>query len=123
MGAGVVFTKSRRVGGDSGVQERRTGRFQRRGSGSSRCIRSTPPRGAAPGRPTLMNIEYRTGNQLDLDDMINLYVDSTLGQRRPVDQRERMAAMLANANLLITAWDAVRLVGIARSMTDWAYAT
>jgi GNAT superfamily N-acetyltransferase len=55
--------------------------------------------------------------------MIELYVDSTLGTRRPVDDRERMRDMLANANLVITAWDGDLLVGIARSITDFAFAT
>ena len=68
-------------------------------------------------------IEYRTGNQLDIDAMIELYVDSTLGERRPIDDRQRMADMLAGANLVITAWDGPQLVGIARSITDFAYAT
>ena len=36
-------------------------------------------------------IDYRTGNDLDLDEVIDVYVDSTLGERRPVDDRERMA--------------------------------
>lgn len=61
---------------------------------------------------------------LDLDDVIALYHDSTLGERRPIGDRSRMARMLAHANLVITARDADgRLVGIARSLTDWAYAT
>lgn len=55
--------------------------------------------------------------------MIDVYVDSTLGARRPVDDRGRMAAMLANANLVVTAWDAEQLVGIARSLSDFAYVT
>jgi predicted N-acetyltransferase YhbS len=29
--------------------------------------------------------------------------------------------MLANANLTVTAWDGVRLVGISRSLTDFSY--
>ena len=45
-------------------------------------------------------IEYRTGNNLDLDQVIDLYHASTLGERRPVDDRERMRMMLENANLL-----------------------
>ena len=39
-------------------------------------------------------ITYRTGNQLDLDQVIELYRASTLGERRPVDDRARMAGML-----------------------------
>ena len=70
-----------------------------------------------------MPIEYRIGNQLDIDQVIELYRASTLGERRPVDDRERMAAMLANANLVVTAWDGELLVGISRSVTDFAYAT
>ena len=31
--------------------------------------------------------------------------------------------MLANANLVITAWDGDLMVGIARSLTDFSYAT
>lgn len=66
-------------------------------------------------------ISYHTGNDLDLDEVIRLYVDSTLGERRPVGDRETMRAMLAHANLVITARDGDRLVGIARSMTDFVY--
>ena len=68
-------------------------------------------------------ITYRTGNDLDLDQVIELYRASTLGERRPVDERERMAAMLRNANLVITAWEGELMVGIARSITDFSYAT
>jgi GNAT superfamily N-acetyltransferase len=68
-------------------------------------------------------ITYRTGNDLDLDDMIELYVDSTLGERRPVDDRGRMARMLVEADLVITAWDGNLMVGISRCVTDWAYCT
>ncbi len=68
-------------------------------------------------------IEYRTGNNLDIDQVIEMYVASTLGERRPVADRDRMADMLRNANLVITAWDGDILVGISRSMTDFAYAT
>jgi predicted N-acetyltransferase YhbS len=67
--------------------------------------------------------DYRTGNDLDLDEVIDVYVDSTLGERRPVGDRERMAGMLRHANLVVTAWDGDRLVGIARSVSDFHYAT
>ncbi len=68
-------------------------------------------------------ISYRTGNGLDLDAVIELYRASTLGERRPVDDRERMAAMLRHANLVITAWDGELLVGISRALTDFVYVT
>ena len=68
-------------------------------------------------------ITYRLGNDLDLDAVIELYRASTLGERRPVDDRERMRLMIANANLIVTAWEGDLLVGIARSMSDFTYAT
>ena len=68
-------------------------------------------------------ITYRLGNDLDLDQVVELYRSCSLGARRPVDERERMGRMLRNANLVATAWDADLLVGIARSLTDFSYAT
>ena len=68
-------------------------------------------------------ITYRTGNNLDLEAVIELYRASTLGERRPVDDKERMRLMLQNANLVVTAWDGELLVGIARSVSDFSYAT
>lgn len=70
-----------------------------------------------------MAIEYRKGNELDIDQVIELYKATTLGARRPIDDRPRFAAMLKNANLVITAWDKDLLVGIARSVTDFSYFT
>ena len=70
-----------------------------------------------------MTIQYRTGNDLDLDQVIELYEASTLGERRPIHDRPRFAAMLKNANLVITAWDLDLLVGISRSLTDFSHFT
>lgn len=66
-------------------------------------------------------IEYRVGNDLDLDQVIELYRTSTLGLRRPVDDRATMSDMLRHANLVVTAWSGDALVGIARSLTDFSY--
>src|SRR2546427_13210188 len=68
-------------------------------------------------------ITYQTGHVPDLDAVIELYRASTLGDRRPIDDRERMAAMLKNANLVITAWDGSLLVGISRALSDFCYIT
>ena len=68
-------------------------------------------------------IDYRTGNDLDLETVRELYRASTLAERRPVDDTGRFAAMLRHANLVITAWDGGALVGIARSVSDFSYVT
>ena len=66
-------------------------------------------------------IDYRYGNDLDLDLVIELYRDSTLGERRPIDDRGIAAAMLEHANLVVTAWEGDRLVGLSRTLTDFLY--
>jgi GNAT superfamily N-acetyltransferase len=68
-------------------------------------------------------ITYRTGGELELDEVIELYHASTLGERRPAHDRQRMAAMLRHANLIVTAWEESLLVGIARSLSDFSYVT
>ena len=40
-----------------------------------------------------------------------------------MDDEARMRQMLENASLMITAWDGDLLVGVARSVTDFVYAT
>ena len=71
----------------------------------------------------LGGIEYRLGGALDLDTVIELYCASTLGERRPIDDRERMRAMLDHADIVVTAWEGELMVGIARSISDFAYFT
>ncbi len=66
-------------------------------------------------------IHYHIGNDLNLDEVIALYRVSTLGERRPVDDRDAMKAMLQHANLIVTAWNDSLLVGIARTLTDFSY--
>jgi ribosomal protein S18 acetylase RimI-like enzyme len=66
-------------------------------------------------------IEYRNDASLTAKQAIDLYIRSTLGERRPIEKEETFDAMLTHANLTITAWDGQKLVGIARSLTDFAY--
>jgi len=42
---------------------------------------------------------FKIGSELDLDAVIELYRDSTFGERRPVDDRAPIQDMLRNANL------------------------
>ena len=72
---------------------------------------------------TPAGIDLRLGNELDLDEVIGVYRASGLAERRPAEDRARMAAMLANANLVVSAWEGGRMLGIARSLTDRTYAT
>ena len=69
-----------------------------------------------------MEITYRINGEISTDQFINLLLASTLAERRPVDDKECMEGMVNNSNLIVTAWDADKLVGISRSMTDFHYA-
>ena len=68
-------------------------------------------------------IRYKTGNDLNLDALIELYQASTLGERRPIDDRQRMASMLRHANLVVSAWDDELLVGVSRALSDFSFVT
>ena len=66
-------------------------------------------------------IEYREGNDLDPAAVAQLYRAAEL--RRPVDDLARIGEMLAHANLVVSGWDGDRLVGVARSLSDFSYVT
>ncbi len=67
------------------------------------------------------DITYRIGNDLDLDEVIGLLKGTSLGVRRPVDNRDAIASMIHHGNLTVTAWDGPLMVGIARSLTDFSF--
>ena len=48
---------------------------------------------------------------------------STLGERRPIHEPKRLELMLRFANLIITARNDGKLIGVSRSLTDFAYCT
>ena len=68
-----------------------------------------------------LQISYRDDAQISVEAAIQLYKSSTLGERRPVDRPDIFEGMLNNASLTISAWHEERLVGIARSLTDFSY--
>ena len=69
-----------------------------------------------------MSIVYKINTPVTTDQFIELLHRSTLGERRPVEDRECMEGMVKNSNLMISAWDGEKLVGIARSVTDFHFA-
>lgn len=73
--------------------------------------------------PNMVMIQYSHENNLSAGEFIGLLVRSGLSERRPVDEPERIEAMLRNANLIITARIDGRLVGVSRSLTDFSFCT
>lgn len=69
------------------------------------------------------NIRPESGADLDLQDVLEVYRSSGLGERRPIADTERVAAMVRNANLILSCRIDGELVGIARSISDFSYVT
>lgn len=68
-----------------------------------------------------MHIHYDATRSLTAAQFVDLLRRSTLALRRPVDDPKSIQAMLQHGNLLCTAWDGDKLVGVARSLTDFEY--
>jgi GNAT superfamily N-acetyltransferase len=66
-------------------------------------------------------IAYAVEERLTADEFVDVLRRSGLAERRPVDQPDRIAKMLAHANLFVTARDGAILIGVARSLTDFGY--
>ncbi len=68
-----------------------------------------------------MEVIYKLNEKIPVQLFANLLNRSTLGERRPVDDIECLQGMLANSNLIITAWVNDELVGISRCVTDFHF--
>src|SRR5687767_9832281 len=69
-------------------------------------------------------IAYDLEPELAAAEFADVLVRSTLAERRPVGDLERLARMLANSDLIVTARTPERLlVGVARAITDFSYCT
>ena len=71
----------------------------------------------------MKGIVYNVESNLDGQEFIEVLNRSTLGERRPVDDFKRITEMCKNANLIVTARLDRKLIGVARSITDFAYCT
>ena len=69
-------------------------------------------------------IVYGIEPGLDAAEFADVLRRSTLGARRPVDDPETMRAMVAHADLVVTArtGDGL-LVGVSRALTDYSWCT
>lgn len=70
----------------------------------------------------MLDIQYSVDAVIDSTQFRDVLVRSTLGERRPIDDTTCMRGMLEQADILCTAWDGDKLVGVSRSLTDWHYA-
>ncbi|HUL43313.1 MAG TPA: GNAT family N-acetyltransferase [Bacteroidota bacterium] len=71
----------------------------------------------------MSKLSYQREDQLDPEEFRQLLIDSTLGERRPVNDPTRIKNMVRFGNLIITCREGELLVGVARSLTDFAFCT
>ena len=71
-----------------------------------------------------MEIKIKLEPELEPAEFVDLLQRSTLAQRRPVDDPDRIKGMLENASLILAARTKEGLlVGISRAITDFHYCT
>lgn len=66
-----------------------------------------------------MKIAYRADEVVSVEDALDLYKRATAGTRPKWNTLSSPTIPSKNANLVVTAWDGPRLVGIARTLTDF----
>ncbi len=66
-------------------------------------------------------VTYAAEPDLGADEFIDVLTRSTLAERRPVRERARIEKMLANADIIVTARDAGRIIGVSRCVTDFSF--
>jgi ribosomal protein S18 acetylase RimI-like enzyme len=66
-----------------------------------------------------MEIIYKFDVVPTPDQIVKLYDQA--GLPRPTADKDRIRTMFENSNLIVTAWDGSTLVGVSRSITDWAW--
>jgi ribosomal protein S18 acetylase RimI-like enzyme len=64
-------------------------------------------------------INYKVNEHISPEELSTVFQKS--GIRRPIDDLPRLKRMIGNSDLLITAWDSDKLVGVARAITDFSY--
>jgi Predicted acetyltransferase len=64
-------------------------------------------------------ISYRVDVVPTAGQVIELYDDA--GLPRPTHDPQRIRTMFENSDLIVTAWDEAKLVGVSRTITDWVW--
>ncbi len=68
-----------------------------------------------------MQIDYTLEPHLSAEEFRDVLIASTLGARRPVEDLVRLARMLREADIIVTARHEGRLVGVSRALSDFSY--
>lgn len=67
----------------------------------------------------MVNIIYKEGTNINAEELSQLFISS--GIKRPSNDLNRLQRMIENSDIIFTAWNQEKLVGIARAITDFSY--
>ncbi len=71
------------------------------------------------GDENMITIHFEESKEISAAELADVFRKS--GIRRPVEDLPRLQKMLDQADIIMTAWDGMRLVGVARAITDFSY--
>jgi predicted N-acetyltransferase YhbS len=71
----------------------------------------------------MMDLIYAIEPDIDADEFIDVLVRSTLAERRPVGEPDRIRRMLAEADVLVAARVQGLLIGVSRAISDFSFST
>lgn len=74
---------------------------------------------AAGQAPPPSGITYQREASVGAAELARVFASS--GIRRPHDDQERLARMLRHSNLIVTAREGGRLIGVARCLSDFSW--
>ena len=60
---------------------------------------------------------------LSVEEFVEVLSRTSLGERRPIADHARVAGMLKNADIIVTARSGSRLIGVSRALTDFEFCT
>ena len=66
-------------------------------------------------------ITYKVNEPITTEEFIEVLKTSTLAERRPINDLKCMKGMVENSNLTVSAVCNEKLIGVARSVTDFHY--
>lgn len=67
----------------------------------------------------MMEITYKDSKDIKPEDISRVFMTS--GIKRPYQDLDRLERMLQNSDIVITAWQDEKMIGIARALTDYSY--
>ena len=70
----------------------------------------------------MLNVEYILNERISVADFICILQESGLSARRPIIDTDCLQGMLNHTNLMVSARQNDRLIGISRCLTDFHYA-